>query len=76
MKNYDTKQTLKNLHKAFPELSVDDLLKILDCFAPECPSYSYRYPFDGNIALYKDESRTKQPTFTGTANFCDRSREC
>ena len=74
MKNYDTEQTLKNLHKAFPELSLDDLFKILDCFV--YPSYSYRDPFDGNIkALYKDESRTKQPTFIGNTNFCDRSRE-
>lgn len=32
-RNMDAKQTLINLHKAFPEFDLDTLFKILDCFA-------------------------------------------
>lgn len=29
----DVKQTLKNLHRRFPEMSLDDLFAILDCYS-------------------------------------------
>lgn len=45
----DVKTTLKNLHKNFPALSLDDLLRILDCYVEECISTPYisfkDYPF-------------------------------
>ena len=35
MINYemDVKQTLKNLHRRFPEMNLDDLFAILDCYS-------------------------------------------
>ena len=33
----DAKETLKKLHTEFPELTLDDLFKILDCY-----TYQYR----------------------------------
>ena len=45
----DVKTTLKNLHKNFPTLSLDDLFRILDCYVEECISTPYisfkDYPF-------------------------------
>ena len=29
----DVKQTLKNLHRRFPEMNLDDLFAILDCYS-------------------------------------------
>lgn len=37
------KQTLRNLHEKFPQLSLDDLFAILDCVILET-AYSYNYP--------------------------------
>ena len=37
----DVKTTLKNLHKNFPALSLDDLLRILDCYVEEYISTPY-----------------------------------
>ena len=34
----DTRKTLENLHKEFPNLSLDDLFRILDCYV-ETSSY-------------------------------------
>ena len=31
----NTKQTLKNLHKKFPMMSLDELFEILDCYVEE-----------------------------------------
>ena len=31
----DAKQTLKNLHNEFPELPLDDLFRILDCYTEQ-----------------------------------------
>lgn len=36
----DVKQTLKNLHRKFPEMSLDDLFAILDCYS----NYEVRWP--------------------------------
>lgn len=34
-RNMDAKQTLINLHKAFPNFDLDTLFKILDCIVPD-----------------------------------------
>lgn len=31
----DSRKTLTNLHKEFPNLSLDDLFKILDCYVEQ-----------------------------------------
>lgn len=31
----NTKQTLKNLHKKFPMMSLDELFEVLDCYVEE-----------------------------------------
>lgn len=33
----DTKQTLINLHTKFPDLSLDDLFEMLDCYVEQYP---------------------------------------
>lgn len=48
----NTKQTLKNLHKKFPMMSLDELFEVLDCYVEE----SYFSPgtwSDKNITLPK-----------------------
>lgn len=39
----NTKQTLKNLHKKFPMMSLDELFEVLDCYVEE----SYFKPSPG-----------------------------
>lgn len=39
----DAKETLKKLHKKFPELSLDDLFTILDCYTEQ-----YNLSWNGN----------------------------
>ena len=34
----NSKETLKNLHKRFPQLSLDDLFDALDCYVETSPS--------------------------------------
>lgn len=47
----DSKQTLIKLHTEFPDLSLDDLLKILDCYVEQYPflkSFPNTYSFKPN----------------------------
>lgn len=39
----DAKETLKKLHKKFPELSLDNLFTILDCYTEQ-----YNLSWNGN----------------------------
>jgi hypothetical protein len=41
----DSKTTLKNLHKEFPNLTLDELFKILDCYV-ETPSFPHYINWD------------------------------
>jgi hypothetical protein len=36
----DVRKTLENLHKEFPNLSLDDLFRILDCYVDKSPTYT------------------------------------
>lgn len=50
----DTRKTLENLHKEFPNLSLDDLFKILDCYVE---TSSYLLPktwYDKSITIGND----------------------
>ena len=50
----DTRKTLENLHKEFPNLSLDDLFRILDCYVE---TSSYLLPktwYDENITIGND----------------------
>lgn len=63
MSNYEmnVKQTLKNLHKRFPEMSLDDLFEILDCYSDYELNYYSNYKLNQkncnssatNISFYK-----------------------
>ena len=43
-RNMDAKQTLINLHKAFPNFDLDTLFKILDCIVPYVYISNYTSP--------------------------------
>lgn len=45
----NTKQTLKNLHKKFPMMSLDELFEVLDCYVEE----SY---FNTNPGTWSDKT--------------------
>lgn len=46
----DVKQTLKNLHRKFPEMSLDDLFAILDCYSDYGLNWKdYTYPNSNSI---------------------------
>lgn len=45
----NSKETLKKLHKKFPQLSLDDLFDILDCYVEEYNFFNgYRWSDDFN----------------------------
>lgn len=56
----NSKKTLKNLHEKFPDLSIDDLFIILDCYIEEEP-FNINSPY-----IYKD---TFPKDWTITCNY-------
>lgn len=48
----NAKQTLKNLHKKFPTMSLDELFEVLDCYIEE--SYIKTSPFIWNDKTISD----------------------
>lgn len=43
----NTKQTLKNLHKKFPMMGLDELFEVLDCYVEQSYFDSYKF---GNLS--------------------------
>ena len=65
----DSRLTLSKLHSKFPNLTLDDLFEILDCYT-EVVTYDIKWP------TYRDKSITTwptttygNPTCTATKNF-------
>lgn len=67
----DYKETIKNIHSALSDLSIDELLIILDCIK-EIPNYNnsvhinsggYTYPSIDNVLL---NSKLKSPSVSDT----------
>lgn len=52
----NSKETLKKLHKKFPQLSLDDLFDILDCYVEEYNFFSNPY--------YVDDFKPNKPLIT------------
>ena len=51
----NVKQTLKNLHKKLPTLSLDDLFEVLDCYVEE-PTFSFKpEPWEPKIWYSKED---------------------
>lgn len=49
----DVKQTLINLHKRFPDMSLDDLFAILECIQEYSVNYtSFNLPYNSDIKIY------------------------
>lgn len=53
----DSRLTLSKLHSKFPNLTLDDLFEILDCYT-EVVTYDVKWP------TYRDKSITTWPTTT------------
>ena len=51
----NSKETLKNLHKKFPQLSLDDLFDVLDCYVEEYTFWTYT---DNNFRLKNTQTST------------------
>ena len=65
----DSRLTLSKLHSKFPNLTLDELFEILDCYT-EVVTYDIKWP------TYRDKSITTwptttygNPTCTATKNF-------
>ena len=63
----DARRTLVNLHKQFPNLSLDNLFEILDCYV-EMPSH-WPSTFDKPNTWPLTNIKYGNPTCTATANF-------
>ena len=55
----DSRLTLSKLHSKFPNLTLDDLFEILDCYT-EVVTYDWKWP------TYRDKSTTTWPNNTTT----------
>lgn len=55
----DSRLTLSKLHSKFPNLTLDDLFEILDCYT-EVVTYDLKWP------TYRDKSTTTWPYNTTT----------
>ena len=64
----DAKQTLKNLHRKFPEMSLDDLFAILDCYS----DYGLNYYSNYELLNQKNYNSITPPTnITFTNGICE-----
>lgn len=63
----DTRRTLVNLHEKFPNLSLDNLFEILDCYT-EMPS-QWPNTSDKQTTWPFTNVKYGNPTCTATANF-------
>ena len=74
------RKTLKNLHEAFPKLSLDDLFKILDCYVDTYQIETPHYRADGVRLLNNTnyERTISKPNFTtsttGDYQCCEPKR--
>lgn len=60
------KETLKNLHKKFPNLTLDELFDIVDCYSEEIKIYSHT-PITYNP--YKNYTDTFPKDWTVTCDY-------
>ena len=49
----NSKETLKNLHKKLPQLNLDELFDILDCYVEECSWFNNQY-WTTNLGVLRD----------------------
>ena len=69
----DVKTTMRILHEKFPNLTLDDLFAILDCYT-EMPSL-WTNTYDKPITWPFTNTKYGNPTCTATANF-ERPQKC
>lgn len=64
MKMLNSKETLKKLHKRFPQLSLDELFDALDCYVEEYNFFTKPYWYETNNDFrIKDTSTSTNPLF-------------
>lgn len=61
---------IKSLHKAFPEMTVEDLIKILEIVD------NRNFNLDKFMYNYENTTNTKFPTFIGNSNSYTRDVYC
>lgn len=61
----NSKETLKKLHKRFPQLSLDELFDVLDCYVEEYNFFSKPYygTYTDNDFRIKDTITSTNPLF-------------
>lgn len=60
----NSKETLKKLHKKFPQMSLDDLFDALDCYVEEYNFFTKPYWYETNTDFrIKDASTSSNPLF-------------
>lgn len=65
MKMLNSKETLKKLHKRFPQLSLDELFDALDCYVEEYNFFTKPY-WTNNTGVFQDTDlriKSTEPNF-------------
>ena len=58
MKMLNSKETLKKLHKRFPQLSLDELFDALDCYVEEYNFFTKPYWYETNTDFRRKDTQT------------------
>lgn len=53
----NVKETLQNLHKEFPEMSLDDLFKVLDCYKEDYTATLSKPHYKNYEITYTDKTK-------------------
>lgn len=59
----NSKETLKKLHKKFPQLSLDDLFDVLDCYVEEYNFFTKPYWYETDTYRIKNAQTSTNPLF-------------
>ena len=59
----NSKETLKNLHKKFPQLNIDELFDVLDCYVEEYNFFTKPYWGTDTYFRTKDTQTSTNPLF-------------
>ena len=77
----NSKETLKNLHKKLPQLNLDELFDILDCYVEEYNFFTKPY-WTNNTGVFQDTDlriKNMQPKFKyygGDISTTAKSGDC
>lgn len=76
MKMLNSKETLKKLHKKFPQMSLDDLFDTLDCYVEEYNFFTKPYWYETNTDFRIKDASTNPLFKVHDRNISTTAESC